>query len=83
MLDTKTLTEIASALTRQGPERGRFINIEMLNGTRISACGFQVVGSMLMAVLDPDKPRESYALLNPAAVAACLPGEPIPESTAA
>ncbi len=83
MLDTKTLTEIASALNRLGPDRSRGVVVEMINGTRITAYSFQVVGSLLMAVLDPAKPRESYALVNPGAVAAYVPGEDIKESSAA
>jgi presenilin-like A22 family membrane protease len=56
------------------------VEVHLVTGTRLTASSFQVVGSLLMAVLDPAKPRENYALLNPSAIAAYLPGAVIPES---
>lgn len=69
-----SLNELASSINRLGPEKGRLIDIRLLDGTTVSGSSVAVVGQLLQLITDPSKPRDSYILINPSGVLAYLAG---------
>jgi len=69
-----SLNELASSINRLGPEKGRWIDIRLLDGTTVSGASVAVVGQLLQLITDPSKPRDSYILINPSGVLVYLAG---------
>jgi len=69
-----SLNELASSINRLGPEKGRLIDIRLLDGTTVSGSSVAVVGQLLQLITDPSKPRDSYILINPSGVLVYLAG---------
>lgn len=73
MSPAQNISELVSSINRLGPEKGRGVEVRLIDGTAIFAHNFAVVGQLIQAITNPSNPRESYALVNPSAVIAYLP----------
>ena len=83
MLNPDPLKEVASCINRMGPDKGRWVKVLLHNGHSFDVASVTVAGSLLMGVTNPNRPREDYLLINPAAVAAYSPGGPLEIASAA
>lgn len=83
MINPDPLKEVASCINRLGPDKNRWINVRMQDGHCFRVAQVSVVGSLLLGVTNPDRPRDEYVLINPSAVAMYLPGDEVAIASAA